>query len=141
MVQDAPPDTLAAALDTALQNSAAADALSILQQMAEGAIKKGDYAAAQKAYTDALDIAHARQMSEARADQYANLGRLHWKKGEKSEAESYWRAARDQYEQFEVSAKVTEMNSLLRQASPGAITSPSRPDQSGKRTSSIINLR
>lgn len=138
---DASPEKLSDALDVALRDNAAADALAILQQMADGSIRRGDFAAAQKAYSDALAIAHTRQMTEARADQYANLGRMFWKKGDKGEAVAYWRAARDQYEQFEVPAKVADMNSLLRQASPTAATSPSRPSQSGKKTSSIIELR
>ena len=138
---EAAPDKLAAALDEALRNSAAADALRILQQMAEGSIGRGDFAAAQRAYNDAMQIAHAGDLKEARADQYANLGRLHWKKGDKTEAEAFWRAARDQYEQLDVTAKVAEMNTLLRQGSPGALASPSRPTQSGKRTTSVFTIR
>ena len=68
-------------------------------------------------------------------------GRLHWKKGDKTEAEAFWRAARDQYEQLDVTAKVAEMNTLLRQGSPGALASPSRPTQSGKRTTSVFTIR
>lgn len=132
---------LAAALEVALHNSAANDALSILKQMAEGSIKRGDFAGAQKSYGDAIQIAHAMQLSEARADQYANLGGLHWKKGDKAEAEAFWRAARDQYEQFNVPAKVADMNALLRQSSPAALSSPSRPIQNGKKTSSFIHAQ
>jgi hypothetical protein len=139
----APPaaGSLESDLEVALQASAASDALAILQKMAEGSLQRGDYAAAKKAYNDALEIAHSREMTEQRADQYANLGRLHWKEGNKTEAEAYWRAARDQYEQFELPAKVAGMDALLRKASPGALNSSSRPAQTGKKTSSIIELR
>ena len=135
------PDKLAGALDEALRNNAAAEALKILQQMAQGSIARGDYAAAQQSYNHAIKVAHLSKLGEARADQYANLGRMFLQKGDHAEAQAYWRAARDQYEQFDMSAKVAEMNTLLRQISPAALASPSRPSQSGKKTSSIIELR
>jgi tetratricopeptide (TPR) repeat protein len=135
------PDKLAGALDEALRNNAATEALKILQQMAQGSIAKGDYAAAQQSYNHAITVAHLSKLGEARADQYANLGRMFLQKGDRTEAEAYWRAARDQYEQFDMTAKVAEMNTLLRQISPAALASPSRPTQSGKKTSSIIELR
>lgn len=135
------PDKLDAELDNALRNNAAAEALKILQQMAQGSIARGDFAAAQKSYNAALNLAHLSRLGEQRADQYANLGRLNWKKGDRGEAEAYLRAARDQYEQFDLTAKAAEMTALLRQISPSAVASPSQPTQSGKRTSSIIELR
>ena len=135
------PDKLAGALDEALRNNAAAEALKILQQMAQGSIAKGDYASAQQSYNHAIKVAHLSKLGEARADQYANLGRMFLQKGDPNEAQAYWRAARDQYEQFDMTAKVAEMNTLLRQISPAALASPSRPSQSGKKTSSIIELR
>jgi len=132
---------LSGALDEALRNNAATQALKILQQMAEGSIARGDYAAAQHAYGQAISLAHLSRLGEERADQYANLGRMYWQKGDRGEAEAYWRAARDQYEQFDLTAKAAEMNALLRQSSPAAMVSPSRPLQTGKKTSSIIELR
>lgn len=135
------PDKLAGALDDALRNNAAAEALKILQQMAQGSMARGDFAAAQTAYNQAINLAHLSKLGGARADQYANLGRMFLQKGDRGEAEAYWRAARDQYEQFDMTAKVAEMNTLLRQLSPAALSSPSRPTQNGKKTSSIIELR
>jgi tetratricopeptide (TPR) repeat protein len=135
------PDQLDGALDEALRNNAAAEALKILQQMAQGSIARGDYAAAQQSYNHAIKVAHLSKLGEARADQYANLGRMFLQKGDRTEAEAYWRAARDQYEQFDMTAKVVEMNTLLRQISPSAVVSSSRPTQSGKKTSSVIELR
>ena len=134
-------EQLSAALDEALRRSAATEALAILQQMADGSIARGDYAAALKAYNDAIQIAHIEKLTEVRADQYANVGRLYWKKGDKAEAEAFWRAARDQYEQFEITSKVAEMNALLAKSSPNAASSPSRPIQNGKRTSSFYSMR
>ena len=133
--------SLNADLENAIQANAAADALAILSKMAEGSMSRGDYAAAKKAYNDALEIAHSSQLNEQRADQYANLGKLHWKEGNKSEAEAYWRAARDQYEQFDLPKKVAEIDALLRKASPNAVNSTYRPVVSGKRSSSVIELR
>ena len=135
------PDKLAGALDDALRNNAAAEALKILQQMAQGSMARGDFAAAQTAYNQAINLAHLSKLGGARADQYANLGRMFLQKGDRGEAEAYWRAARDQYEQFDMTAQVAEMNTLLRQLSPAALSSPSRPTQNGKKTSSIIELR
>ena len=135
------PDKLAGALDDALRNNAAAEALKILQQMAQGSMAKGDFAAAQTAYNQAINLAHLSKLGGARADQYANLGRMFLQKGDRGEAEAYWRAARDQYEQFDMTSKVAEMNALLRQLSPAALSSPSRPAQNGKKTSSIFELR
>lgn len=135
------PDMLDGALDEALRNNAAAEALKILQQMAQGSIVRGDYAAAQQSYNHAIKVAHLSKLGEARADQYANLGRMFLQKGDRAEAQAYWRAARDQYEQFDMTGKVAEMNMLLRQISPAAVASPSRPVQNGKKTSSIIELR
>jgi hypothetical protein len=61
-----------------------------------------------------LKASHALQLPLEMADFYAELGEHHAAKGEREDAISHWRAARDQYESLGLKAKVKEMAQLMK---------------------------
>lgn len=112
---------------TGLQASDPQIVLATLTKMGDEARARRDFETADEAYQSAMAMAFRQGLRAETADQYANLGHLSRDKGDTSEARSYWRAARDQYEQFGFSAKATAMTELLRQLAPPAAQVKAKP--------------
>ena len=107
--------------------------LAMLRKMGDEARARRAFDTADEAYQSAMAMAFQLGLREETADQYANLGHLQRDKGDASEARSYWRAARDQYEQFGFTAKAAEMTELLRQLAPPPAQLKAKPAR-GRRT-------
>lgn len=103
------------------------------QRLAELALSQRQFEKADQLFQSALQSSHALGLPESMADQYASLGLVWAARGDRVEAETYWRAAKDQYEQLGLTVKAQTVTALLRASSPTALRSPSQPTTRGGR--------
>lgn len=88
--------------------------LSLQMRAAVLARKRGDLEASFALLDSGLKASHALQLTLEMADFYAQLGNHYAAKGERDDAVSHWRAAREQYEAQGLKAKAKEMAQLLK---------------------------
>jgi tetratricopeptide (TPR) repeat protein len=121
-----------AALDAAVKGYDTPHAIRIMQRLGDIARGRRELDRAAELYQGALGLSHRSGNAEAMADQYANLGRVFAEKGERGEAETYWRSARDQYVRLGLQAKTAEMAGLLG-AGAGVSPAAAKPRKQGTR--------
>jgi tetratricopeptide (TPR) repeat protein len=117
---------LTRALEWAWQTNRGAEALQLLPRIGDLARRRRDFDTASRMYQDALALSHRMGQAEVMADQYANLGRTLAEKGERGEADTYWRSARDQYERLGLTQKAADAAAAIRQ-SAGMPVPPRQP--------------
>lgn len=88
--------------------------------------KRGDLDASFALLDTGLKTSHALNLLQEMADFYAELGTHHAAKGEREDALSHWRAAREQYESLGLKTKAKEMAQLLK--TPEEIAAERKPE-------------
>ena len=99
--------------------------LALQTRVALLARKRGDLETSFALLDTGLRTSHALNLAHEMADFYAELGTHYASKGEREDAISHWKAARDQYEFLGLKAKVKEMAQLLK--SPEEIAAEPKP--------------